>query len=302
MRKKAIRVFLTEGCNANCINCFNKDARDNTEMNPDEFASLCKYLKISGFNVLKVMGGEPTTHSQFQRMISIAQNYFPRISIFTNALNEKIISFNPREDDTVVYNMNFESSLTEEKLLLLKKGKRTLKYQISPETDINKIKNSILYWRTISEKIKPSFTYDCTTDIFVNREILLSKTRELEEWLKSSNIHYGFDHKLPICFYKDMEEAVDVSYPSGRCNVETSGLIDSRMNLRYCNQHHDILIHLKENNSFIPWSIIKNYLLLEFYKLQIEILESGCIKCVLYGSECNSGCWGKSTNRLPFLE
>ena len=301
MKKRAIRVFLTEGCNANCGNCFNKDARQGKELTAEEFSSLCKYLSEAGFNVLKVMGGEPTVHSQFADMIEIAQKYFARVSVFTNALNGTILSFSPRGQDTIVYNMNFESTLTEEKLLLDKPGRRTLKYQISVNTDISLVKQSILMWRTFSDRIKPSFTYDCTCDIFQIREVLLEKTLDLEHWLKKNSIRYGFDHNLPLCFYKDRKESVGVSYPAGRCNVETAGLVDSHLNLRYCNQHHDVVINLKKDNDFIPWEVVKNSLLLEYYKVQISVLESGCIECKAFGTECNGGCWGVSSHKLPFM-
>ena len=108
MRKKhrAIRVFVTEGCNANCQNCFNHSIRGINELSTSEFKGLCVYLIKSGFTSLKMMGGEPTFHSNFEEIYRIAQDNFNSVALFTNALNEKIININPRGKDCIIYNMN----------------------------------------------------------------------------------------------------------------------------------------------------------------------------------------------------
>ena len=52
---KAIRVYITERCNANCPNCFNANNRMNKEMSLSDFTDLCKYLKKNGFDVNDLM-------------------------------------------------------------------------------------------------------------------------------------------------------------------------------------------------------------------------------------------------------
>ena len=298
---RAIRVFLTEMCNANCSNCFNRVARGGKEIDLDTFTRLCEYLEASGFNSLKVMGGEPTTHSVFPQMIDVAQKYFSNVAIFTNALNDEILQINPRRKDTIVYNMNFEPFLTEAKLILDKPGRRTLKFQVNENTDVNSLESKIIKWTSYdTERIKSSFTFDCTSDIFKHRELLIGKVAELEKFLQDRNLPYGFDHRVPICFFKD--SPIHITYPSGRCRVETAGLIDANLNLRYCNQHNDIVTSLlNSDGSFIPWDIVKNYLLAYSYKLQLAIFETGCKDCRYFGDHCNGGCWGSKVTKDAYV-
>lgn len=297
---KSIRVFLTEGCNANCSNCFNKKARGDNELSLESFSQLCQYLDDSGFTSLKIMGGEPTTHSKFSSMIDIAQKNFSAISVFTNGLNSEVLSVNPRKRDVIVYNMNFEEFLTEEKLLLNKPGKRTLKFQVNETTNIAILESKIRKWTSLKpDIIKTSFTFDCTSNIFKYRELLTEKIAELELFMHINNLAYGFDHKVPKCFFKDA--SVKITYPSGLCRIETAGLIDSNLNVRYCNQHNEIVCSLlRSDGLFVPWGIIKNKLIAYYYKNQLTVLESECGDCKLYGEFCNGGCWGQFISKESF--
>lgn len=299
-KHRAIRVFLTEMCNANCSNCFNRVARGGKEIDMDMFTRLCEYLEIAGFTSLKVMGGEPTTHSLFPKMIDTAQKYFRNISIFTNALNDGILQIEPREKDTIVYNMNFEHFLTETKLILNKRGRRTLKFQVTENTDISDLKAKIIKWTAFDpERIKTSFTFDCTSDIFKHREFLIETIAQLEEFMFENNLPFGFDHKVPICFYKGSSS--HITYPAGLCRVETAGLIDANLNMRYCNQHNEIITSLlKSDGSFVPWYIVKNYLLAYSYKLQLALFETECKNCKFFGDYCNGGCWGGNATKEAY--
>ena len=176
-----------------------------------------------------------------------------------------------------------------------KQGKRTMKFQITSATDVVKTVDSILLWRGIDPRLKPSFTFDCTTNIFDEKEVLISKIVELEKKMDELEIPYGFDHRVPLCFLLGCKDKM--SYPGGSCRVENAGLIDAGLNLRYCNQHHDIVVRmLNENNEYIDWEIVKNHLLKYYYQQQLRILDGGCINCNLFGEFCNGGCWGEKNS------
>lgn len=291
LRKRSIRILLTEKCNASCPNCFNSKIRTAAEFDPDKFEGLCNYLSRSGFSSLKIMGGEPTVNSHFLDLIEISKRYFYGVHIFSNALSDAICDIKLREHDSIIYNMNFSNSLTERKFVLTQPGKRCLKYQLNKDTDIDKLLDSINYFMSFSPKrIYPSFTFDCTYDIFKDRDILLELLDNLEKRLRSLKIKYGFDHKLPVCFVDDKHE---ISYRTGLCRVETSGLIDVSLNLRYCNQHHESVCSLVDDNgNYIPWGIVKNRLLKYYYEQQLEIMKGPCGDCEKFETECNGGCWG----------
>ncbi len=285
-----MRVYVTENCNAKCSSCFNANSRSNTEMSPDVFEELCRYLCKNGITSLKIMGGEPTVHKQFLQIIDIAKTFFPKISIFTNALNENIQKVVLREHDSIIYNFNFASAFTEDKFVLLQPGYRSLEVQVRADTDENHLLQKLLEVLELGKgRLATAFTLDCTSNILQSKSILLQKLRFLTEGFINHNLSYCFDHTLPLCFLYKAEFAVGKS--SGLCHFKDCGLIDASLNLRFCNQYPDRLICLKQNGQFIPWSIARNRLLLKFYQNQIVVLSKVCKDCIFYGSKCNGGCW-----------
>jgi MoaA/NifB/PqqE/SkfB family radical SAM enzyme len=292
-RTNSIRVYITENCNAQCTNCFNAGIRSDKEISPETFDKLCAYLVDSGFYKIKMMGGEPTTHTQFQEIVRLAQFHFHNVYIFTNALNDAIFDIRLRKYDGIVYNLTFLSSLTEDKLRIDQPGKRTLKIQINGKTDPQKIIETIINLRKFDKKrIIPSFTLDCMSNIFAERENILRILSELESSLDKLQIQYSYDHKLPLCFLNDKKNTI--KYPRGICHISNSGLIDSALNIRYCNQYNTLLLNLIQDSKFVPWDIVKNHLLKAYYQQQTQVLDNGCIHCKYYNDYCNGGCWGKN--------
>ena len=285
-----MRVYVTENCNAKCSSCFNANSRSNAEMPTDVFEELCGYLCKNGITSLKIMGGEPTVHKDFVRIIDIAKTFFPKISIFTNALNENIQKVVLREHDSIIYNFNFASAFTEDKFVLQQPGYRSLEVQIRASTDETLLLQKLLGILELGKgRLATAFTLDCTSNILKSKSILVQKLRFLTEGFLNNNLSYCFDHTLPLCFLHKAGFAV--GNKNGLCHFKDCGLIDASLNLRFCNQYPDKLICLKQNGQFIPWSIVKNRLLLKFFQNQISVLCKACKDCIFYGSKCNGGCW-----------
>lgn len=285
-----MRVYVTENCNAKCSSCFNANSRSNAEMPPDVFEELCGYLCANGIKNLKIMGGEPTVHKDFLRIIDIAKKFFPKIAIFTNALNENIHKVVLREHDSIVYNFNFASAFTKDKFVLQQPGYRSLEVQVRVGTDEKHLLQKLLEILELGKgRLATAFTLDCTSNILQAKSILLQKLRFLTESFLKNNIPYCFDHTLPLCFLYKAGFAVGKT--NGLCHFGDCGLIDASLNLRFCNQYPDRLICLKQNGQFIPWSIVTNRLLRTFFQNQIAVLSKACKDCIFYGSKCNGGCW-----------
>ena len=73
-----------------CPNCFNRDNRRDVSMDINRYESLCKFFSVKDNKQIKIMGGEPTIHPSFGAMMKIAQNYFESVSLFTNAISDKL--------------------------------------------------------------------------------------------------------------------------------------------------------------------------------------------------------------------
>jgi len=291
MKKREFRILLTENCNANCKNCFNSQYRENHHIELDDLEKIFKYLNSNGVEKLKIMGGEPTVHPDFLSAINLAQHYFKKIIIFTNALNDRILLITPREQDSIIYNFNFITTDFEtDKLLLNKPGIRAFEVQVNYDTDVDNYKR-ILYTlkRKMHNKKKVNIylTLDCTENIFLHRDEIINKWNELTEFINSElNVEAFQDHIIPRCFYENTN--MNVKKISNMCNVLCSGLIDSGLNIRYCNQHPVILGKLDLSQEF---QHILSLLQTEYEEKMKKRQELKCKNCKNYLVCCNGGCF-----------
>ena len=80
-------ILLTEVCNMNCAYCFAKEtmmAPPKKEMSLADFERLLVFLKNNRQNEVRLMGGEPTLHSQFKEIVDLALSHSLKVKIFTN--------------------------------------------------------------------------------------------------------------------------------------------------------------------------------------------------------------------------
>lgn len=285
---KAMRVYITERCNASCPNCFNAKSRSNKEMSLGDFKELCEYLKYNGFNLLKIMGGEPTIHADFAKIIESAQRNFDAIVIFSNGTIDSLKDIKLRENDSLVYNFTFNNYFSKEKMYFENGGKRTFEVQVKATTDEKKLVERIKEL-TAEANVRISLTLDCMANIFTEKQVVLPKLKYIENELIASNLLFNYDHMIPLCYlYKS---GLHVAKNSSMCTTRTAGLISSDLNFKFCNQHSDSLVSLRQGGKFIPWSIVENYMQKAFYELRSKALNNYCINCVFFNKKCNGGCW-----------
>lgn len=288
---RSIRVFFTENCNADCPNCLNKAFRsENKFIDIEKYEKICKYFMENNVAGIKIMGGEPTLHPEFEHLLEISQKHFKRVSLFTNGISKKILHFKPRENDGVSYNFRFYKFLSKEKFLLDYSGYRSLEVLINSTTNVQELLQEILnITKDVEDKISVMLTLDCTSPIFKEREQTLPIFEEIYLKLCSAGVTVGIDHSLPVCYVYDTK--VPIYHRGSICDTECAGLIDSSCNLLYCNQHHKELIPLFSGNRIIPFKILENYLSMVYNHQQVYVLQKICKDCILYGELCNGGCF-----------
>lgn len=291
---KDFRVLITEKCNANCENCFNKNIRNESEMSIDDFTELCSYLKNEGnISVLKIMGGEPTVHPYFVQMVEVAQRNFDSIHIFTNAINSEIEHINLRKKDSIIYNVAcLPISPKPSRLLLNQDGGRMFETQISSDCDTEIIKEKLfnVYHLIKDKRMAVALTLNCIEDIFENRSIIIRKWNDMVVYLKNTlGIVNDIDHNIPYCFFigSDMK----ITLTKSMCNLKCAGLITPSMKLQYCNQSQEILADIKIDGKFIPFEIVENRLSEYYHHKLSHNLSKICRNCVLFEKKCNGGCF-----------
>lgn len=292
----SIRMYITESCNANCKNCFNKNNRSSASMNIQKFEALCSYFKELHIDSIKIMGGEPTIHPDFLSFMILAQSYFKKVSLFTNAINDELQYYLPRESDSITYNFKFSKVLNKQKMLLNKPGKRFLEVQIGYSTNIEKLIQDIIRITDFNpHKIAINLTLDCTSNIFADKSLILPKYISVVNALSVKGLHIRTDHKIPLCFlYKS---GLQITSNSSNCTFSCCGLIDSKYNVRHCNQYGDILINMfDDNDNIIEPEFFYNHLYMAHNRLQILCFDKICKECIFFQKQCNGGCFIAKNN------
>ena len=236
------------------------------------------------------MGGEPTIHPFFLEMMRIAQEYFERVTLFTNGLSSHLLEFDPREADGVNYNFNFGLAIKRESYMLDRLGARIIEVIIHHKTKVDVlIRNldTVLSWS--GKRIAVSLSLDCTENIFAHRQQLVGTFMKVFDYCKTNELEVVLDHALPICFVYGT--GIPISTRGPLCNGDCAGMIDSDLSLHFCNQLSEESLHIFSNNRLVPFSLIENQLNLVHYKNQVNVLEKVCRDCPLYGRHCNGGCF-----------
>ena len=196
----SIDVLITEKCNGHCSHCINKEFRNDAELTINDFSALCDLLPSYGYSQIRLMGGEPTIHRDFKLIVEMAQSIFPKVIVLTNAINDGILNFRPRNDDAVVYNFfTFHKRLNNKKLLLNYPGKRYVSVVFTKDTDTKCLIRGLDDICSIADsknRLIFNFTIDLTENVFTCGTIIQDKMirffnacqdRGLETSYKSSN-------------------------------------------------------------------------------------------------------------------
>lgn len=286
----SIRVLITDKCNAGCSNCINKAIRSGvTFMEYSRFTTIARYFHDNNVPRIRLMGGEPTIHPDFESIAKFSQNLFSRVTVFTNGLNENLLRFCPRENDGINYNARFAQKMPKEYLMPDKPGSRTLSVVIDSRLNVQSMISTISNIHEIIRKLKVSLTFDCTANIFQQRNILLNKFNLLYDFCISQGIEVIIDHGLPICFLYGSN--VPTCKGFSKCSEDCAGMIDANANLRFCNQNSLKAFPIFEGDKIKPFKLLNNWLQLAFYQRQATVLKKICVECPFYGEICNGGCY-----------
>lgn len=291
---KFMRVYITEQCNAHCYNCFNKHFRRNLEMPYFLFEDICKYLSTNGIKILKILGGEPTLHSQWEKVIDCSQKYFESISIFSNGiLMDKLKSIKLRSSDNLILNFSFYKNWDIESLANLK---CIFSIKIEPHLDIESQKD---YLKELSNKggcFSLNLSLDCTENIFKsNIQEYIDKTEEWINFAKENNIKIVLDHGIPKCLLDNKDLSIDSRYffsNKGMCSLDNGGLISSDGGVHFCPNYMDSSFYIQDKKGdFIPWSVFKDNLNKIYILKCMEAYRRICKGCKDFNNSCNGNCW-----------
>ena len=108
-------LAISAVCNQNCPYCFTLDHRNHRTSHRDflavqDFESRLDFLKRSAIDEVRLMGGEPTLHPQFDRLVKRAREAGFKIVVFSNGLMPEkaltCLASLPVAECTVLVNVN----------------------------------------------------------------------------------------------------------------------------------------------------------------------------------------------------
>ena len=91
-----MNIALTYFCNQDCPYCFAKDVMSSAAKNPgsremsmDNLDKAIDFLRRSGLNEFKMIGGEPTLHRKFEKVYDRVSGSGLAVSLFSNGVMDK---------------------------------------------------------------------------------------------------------------------------------------------------------------------------------------------------------------------
>lgn len=291
--RKGFRILITDQCNMACRTCFNRHLRTRNIMTFQDFSDLCNYLSGEcGISRVKIMGGEPTTHPDFLRMVSYAQSKFKSVHIFTNAVNNVISSLHMRPQDTVIYNVAcMPVNFSEKKLMPEQNFFRAFETRIDSNAQTNHIWSVLdCVHKVLQDKMVINLTLNCMENIFEHKDEIIENWNNTVDFIQSTlGLEYNIDHDIPYCF--SYGTTMKIKKIKSVCNLRCAGLIAPDFSLRFCNQTQNSLLSIKRDGKFVPYKIIEQYLKMEHRKNEYDCLGKICKNCLLYGEDCSGGCF-----------
>lgn len=305
---KTVYVEITNKCNLNCATCYNRSGLNinKKEITFDQIENILKVFLPFGMQRFLISGGEPTLHSDFDRILSLIDQY-PEVTfgIVTNGTvhNEKLLNYlNTRT------NLKLQISLdgSSEKVNSATRGQGTFDKTIDFAKKIKTPHITPLMKMVVSQNNLDDVENYC------NLAVSLGFTPELAFIYKSGN---GSDEwetkgltslqKLKVLKFVEnfnKENKTDVFLP--RCTVscpflgkldELSFCIKTDGSIQPCQSLYDAKYTIGNIFNFNVSKFVNNLNLIVDIAKKRSKMDYGCQKCMI-NNICGRGCMAEAVN------
>lgn len=307
-------ILLSEQCNASCPHCINtKQRNQRTHMDEEKLKILIEDLLCDNFANLKLLGGEPTVHPNFDSLYPYFQSKFKQVTLFSNALNNKIKDIVPRATDYITYNGFFvNESFDTEKFLPRNPHKflRIIQNVVNVNFDLDNFKKRAFFVRNffksvgLEEYYSMALSLDCTEDLFSNAEQLNKILLEAGKFLVNNNINYITQRNAPACFFVNPElfnfRKFHEMFRHHTCDVTYGqAIIDTDFNLKYCDRMPRVLGSVFRNQvETIDFEEFKMMMYQGYIWKLRDNYNLKCRGCKWWLQGCNGGCYANNKSKV----
>lgn len=311
-------IALTKYCNLNCPYCFANSMiseEDKKYIDLNTFKKILDWIEKSpNEKRIGLIGGEPTLHPEFIKILNILNNFCEETGkesiLFTNGINlEKFISYiSPKM--SVLINLNDPSTMSKQQLnnlnnslyKLFKDGKLSgLNPQFSCGCNLSlKIKNYDFFWNYVDifnlKKVRVSVTAPNNDNLKKNKEEYYKKMKKIfldfiiKAKKRNVSVYIDCNH-IPLCYFSSSENEIIKKV----CNDIYDGFCEPCIDITpdfkatCCFGTYDSLI---DCNLFDNCDELRNYFCKKIISKKVEFNNTGkCYNCndfIL--AKCQGGC------------
>jgi len=310
-------ISITNRCNKKCSYCFAIDSQNQKSQYKDmkwqTFNDSISYLKRSGISQVRLLGGEPTLHKDFIRMVEQSLNNGFEVLIFSNGLMPEavakfLVAMSHKQYrillNTIHPNENFLSGENKQKEIMMALGRKVMLgiNIFSRNQDLNFLLQLIKCYK-LYPKIRIGIAHPVLSGRNKNLlpkfySIIGQKVVELYKESKKNGIKIMLDCGfVPCMFPEDNSDIRHLLKCSGsQCNPNIDILPDGK------------LISCYPLNNMVQFELtpkITHSKLVSLFNNERSVYKDigifpYCSLCDLFTKSCHGGCLAQKIKRLKF--
>jgi organic radical activating enzyme len=300
-------LSITNKCNKKCVYCFAGDTLNeygNSFMDGEVYEKALAYLKRSGINQVRLLGGEPTLHPDFTAYVTRALKNKFSILLFTNGLIKndilKFLKAIPGDKLSVLLNTIHPSEKNDPGTAIQKKTMKVLGDRVIAGVNIYSDHQDLFY------------LLDYISGYNLKKEIRLGISHPV---LSRNNVYLHpkdykkIGHKIAVFKKECTKFGVSLGFDCGfvPCMFPSDQLENLETELKKAGTCCHPIIDLLTDGTFISCYPLNNFmktaiddeivagkLIDTFDNSLTPYKQSGifayCTSCPLFGNRCNGGC------------
>jgi MoaA/NifB/PqqE/SkfB family radical SAM enzyme len=300
-------LSITNVCNKKCVYCFANDTKSEygkSYLDIDTYKKALDYIERSGLRQARILGGEPTLHPDFIKMLDIALQRDLEIMLFTNGLMPKKV-------------LDYLSKIPEEKLSILLNTihpqENNLQGTKKQKEMMNKLGNVIIPGVNIYSATQDlDYLVDYVVQYKLRKEIRLGISHSV---LSQNNVYlhpkeyHKIGYNISLLKLKAKEQGISLGFDCGfvPCMFPREHFELLSEELKKAGNCCHPIIDMLTDGSFISCYPLNNFLkikihdnlvakdlidtfdkALQLYK-EVGIFQY-CRTCALFNKRCNGGC------------
>ena len=314
-------LLLTNICNRKCPYCFALGqieagtTKANWEMSWDELKTITGYLDPRN-DVVALLGGEPTLHSDFQAIVKWILDQGFKIKIFTNGCTSKLRTIHDycREGFiSIILNLNMPDTYNKEEWRQIEKNCQTFGQEIAlsynifePNFTWQHTKDAIVDWN-LSRNIRIGLTQPIKgiNNAFLSEKdfpVACSRLVEMAEDFAEMGVSLGFDCGFRPCAFTADQLATLAECGTKFC-FACSPVIDIGPDLMVWRCFPFSVDQGVKLTDFASMRELEVYFTTKWQNLQVKGNTDSCSTCNnLEISSCAGGCLSRTFKKFDFLK